>query len=319
MSRSCSRSLELVAAEQVGEELGHQRVVDDRQAFDRPDRAVEADQRRRSDRQDEVGAPHVDDRLQRGTECFVGFHWLRLSTRVRTLTNPEGRFLRPIRRFHPGPPAAGLLRSDLELHGEKLDNAVSFSSPAPSSSTTRSRRRSRAHRGLVANNPAYAFGVVGGPPLVLCAGTIAVMLAFIVFVAPRAVALGVSAHRAGLDRRRNARQHARSDAVRRCSRLPDDAVGDRQSRRHRSRVRNRCLRRHVGAAHCIVAEVLSRGCFGPSRTSDRAQLTARKTRNPWPGPAGATNGANPVELQTSASGRRESNPRSQLGKLMFCR
>ena len=55
-----------------------------------------------------------------------------------------------------------------------------------------------AHRGLVANNPAYALGVVGGPPLLLCAGTIAVMLAFLVFVAPRAIALGVPPIACGL-------------------------------------------------------------------------------------------------------------------------
>jgi hypothetical protein len=46
--------------------------------------------------------------------------------------------------------------------------------------------------GLVAHNPSYALGVVGGPTAVLIAGTIAVLAAFVAFVARPAVAFGVS-------------------------------------------------------------------------------------------------------------------------------
>lgn len=46
--------------------------------------------------------------------------------------------------------------------------------------------------GLVAHNPSYALGVVGGPGAVLIAGTIAVLVAFVAFVARPAVAFGVS-------------------------------------------------------------------------------------------------------------------------------
>ena len=46
--------------------------------------------------------------------------------------------------------------------------------------------------GLVAHNPSYALGVVGGPAAVLIAGTIAVLAAFVAFVARPAVAFGVS-------------------------------------------------------------------------------------------------------------------------------
>ena len=46
--------------------------------------------------------------------------------------------------------------------------------------------------GLVAHNPSYALGVVGGPTGVLIAGTIVVLAAFVAFVARPAVAFGVS-------------------------------------------------------------------------------------------------------------------------------
>jgi lipoprotein signal peptidase len=46
--------------------------------------------------------------------------------------------------------------------------------------------------GLVAHNPSYALGVVGGPVAVLIVGTIAVLAAFLALVARPAVALGVS-------------------------------------------------------------------------------------------------------------------------------
>ncbi|MDQ1449845.1 MAG: hypothetical protein QOC79_2816 [Actinomycetota bacterium] len=46
--------------------------------------------------------------------------------------------------------------------------------------------------GLVAHNPSYALGVVGGPAGVLIAGTIVVLAAFVAFVARPAVAFGVS-------------------------------------------------------------------------------------------------------------------------------
>ena len=49
-----------------------------------------------------------------------------------------------------------------------------------------------AHAGLVAHNPAYALGVVGGPAPLLIVGTVAVMAAFLALVAGPAVALGVS-------------------------------------------------------------------------------------------------------------------------------
>jgi lipoprotein signal peptidase len=49
-----------------------------------------------------------------------------------------------------------------------------------------------AKAGLVAHNPAYALGVVGGPATLLILGTILVMVAFIAFVARPAVAFGVS-------------------------------------------------------------------------------------------------------------------------------
>ena len=48
------------------------------------------------------------------------------------------------------------------------------------------------HAGLVAHNPAYALGVVGGPAPLLIVGTIAVLAAFLALVAGPAVALGVS-------------------------------------------------------------------------------------------------------------------------------
>ncbi len=49
-----------------------------------------------------------------------------------------------------------------------------------------------AHAGLVAHNPAYALGVVGGPAPLLIVGTVAVLAAFLALVAGPAVALGVS-------------------------------------------------------------------------------------------------------------------------------
>jgi lipoprotein signal peptidase len=49
-----------------------------------------------------------------------------------------------------------------------------------------------AHAGLVAHNPAYALGVVGGPAPVLIGGTVAVLVAFLAFVARPAIAFGVS-------------------------------------------------------------------------------------------------------------------------------
>jgi len=49
-----------------------------------------------------------------------------------------------------------------------------------------------AHAGLVAHNPSYALGVVGGPEPMLIAGTILVMAAFLGLVARPAMALGVS-------------------------------------------------------------------------------------------------------------------------------
>jgi lipoprotein signal peptidase len=49
-----------------------------------------------------------------------------------------------------------------------------------------------AHAGLVAHNPAYALGVVGGPAPVLIAGTVLVMVAFLALVVRPAVAFGVS-------------------------------------------------------------------------------------------------------------------------------
>ena len=49
-----------------------------------------------------------------------------------------------------------------------------------------------AQGGIVAGNPALAFGVVGGPARLLILGMIVVLLAFIRFVAPRAASLGLS-------------------------------------------------------------------------------------------------------------------------------
>jgi lipoprotein signal peptidase len=49
-----------------------------------------------------------------------------------------------------------------------------------------------AHAGLVAHNPSYALGVVGGPEPLLIAGTVMVMAAFLGLVARPAMALGVS-------------------------------------------------------------------------------------------------------------------------------
>ena len=49
-----------------------------------------------------------------------------------------------------------------------------------------------AHRGLVAGNPGYALGVIGGPAAALVAGTAVVMVVFVGVVVPRAAALGVS-------------------------------------------------------------------------------------------------------------------------------
>jgi signal peptidase II len=46
--------------------------------------------------------------------------------------------------------------------------------------------------GLVAHNPAYALGVVGGPVPLLIAGTIVVLAAFLAIVVPWALAIGVS-------------------------------------------------------------------------------------------------------------------------------
>ena len=49
-----------------------------------------------------------------------------------------------------------------------------------------------ARAGLVAHNPSYALGVVGGPVPVLVAGTVVVMVAFLALVARWAVPIGVS-------------------------------------------------------------------------------------------------------------------------------
>ncbi len=49
-----------------------------------------------------------------------------------------------------------------------------------------------AQRGVVAGNPALAFGVVGGPARLLIVGMIVVLVAFLRFVAPRAASLGLS-------------------------------------------------------------------------------------------------------------------------------
>lgn len=49
-----------------------------------------------------------------------------------------------------------------------------------------------AHAGLVAHNPSYALGVVGGPEPILIAGTVIVMVAFLALVARPAMALGIS-------------------------------------------------------------------------------------------------------------------------------
>jgi signal peptidase II len=46
--------------------------------------------------------------------------------------------------------------------------------------------------GLVAHNPAYALGVVGGPVPLLIAGTVVVLAAFLAIVVPWALAIGVS-------------------------------------------------------------------------------------------------------------------------------
>jgi hypothetical protein len=48
------------------------------------------------------------------------------------------------------------------------------------------------HAGMVAHNPAFALGVVGGPAPLLILGTVAVLAAFLALVAGPAVALGVS-------------------------------------------------------------------------------------------------------------------------------
>ena len=49
-----------------------------------------------------------------------------------------------------------------------------------------------AHGGLVAHNPAYALGVIGGPAPLLIAGTAIVLIAFFALIARPAVAIGVS-------------------------------------------------------------------------------------------------------------------------------
>jgi hypothetical protein len=49
-----------------------------------------------------------------------------------------------------------------------------------------------ARAGMVAHNPSYALGVVGGPVPVLIAGTVVVMVAFLALVARWAVPIGVS-------------------------------------------------------------------------------------------------------------------------------
>jgi lipoprotein signal peptidase len=48
-----------------------------------------------------------------------------------------------------------------------------------------------ARRGLVATNPAYAFGVVGGPRPALIAGALVVLVAFLALLIPTASALGI--------------------------------------------------------------------------------------------------------------------------------
>jgi lipoprotein signal peptidase len=48
-----------------------------------------------------------------------------------------------------------------------------------------------AQRGVVAGNPALAFGVVEGPARFLIVGMAVVLLAFLRFVPPRAAALGI--------------------------------------------------------------------------------------------------------------------------------
>jgi lipoprotein signal peptidase len=48
-----------------------------------------------------------------------------------------------------------------------------------------------ARRGLVATNPAYALGVVGGAAPVLVAGALLALVAFLAFIVRPAIALGV--------------------------------------------------------------------------------------------------------------------------------
>ena len=64
----------LRAVEQVGEVVAHERLVDRPEAFDRSHRAVEADHRGATDRQDEVGARHSDDGLEGRAQGGVNLH-----------------------------------------------------------------------------------------------------------------------------------------------------------------------------------------------------------------------------------------------------
>ncbi len=81
--------LELLRAEQVAEELGHLRVVDDRQVVRRTDGPVEAHRRRCADRECEVGAVGADHSVQGRGECCVNFHGEIVSGAEWPLNHPE--------------------------------------------------------------------------------------------------------------------------------------------------------------------------------------------------------------------------------------
>ena len=66
--------LEVLGIDQIAQELRHHVVGDDRKLGNGPDRSVEAHERRRPDRQHEIGALHVHYRAQSRVESCVNFH-----------------------------------------------------------------------------------------------------------------------------------------------------------------------------------------------------------------------------------------------------
>lgn len=75
------------------------------------------------------------------------------------------------------------------MHGRRLPALVAATAIVIDDQCTKA---FASQRGLVAHNPAYAFGVVGGPRLALIAGAVVTLTLFVVVVGRIAAALHIS-------------------------------------------------------------------------------------------------------------------------------